>query len=30
MIIEDFLNDVQVSEPGIIIKYKDEYAWTNI
>ena len=29
IIIEDFLNGVHVSKPGIIIKYKDEYAWTN-
>jgi len=29
MIIEDFLNGIEVSEPGIVINYQDEYAWTN-
>jgi len=29
IMIENFLNNIEVSEPGIIIKYKDEYAWTN-
>ena len=29
MIIENFLNDIEVSEPGIVINYQDEYAWTN-
>lgn len=29
MIIEDFLNNIDIDEPGIVIKYQDEYAWTN-
>ena len=29
IIIKEFLNNIEVSDPGIIIKYKDEYAWTN-
>ena len=27
--IEDFLNDIEVSKPGIVIKYQDEFAWTH-
>jgi len=29
MIIEDFLNDIEASEPLIIINYQDKYACTN-
>ena len=29
IIIQDFLNNVDISEPGMVIKYHDEYAWTN-
>ena len=29
IIFEDYLNNIEVSEPGIIIKYQDEYVWTN-
>ena len=27
--IEDYLNNIEVSKPGIVIKYQDENAWTN-
>ena len=27
--IENFLNNIFVNNPGIVIKYQDEYAWTN-
>ena len=27
--IEDFLNNIEISKPGIVIKYNDEYSWTN-
>ena len=26
--IEDFLNNIKIDKPGIIIKYQDKYAWT--
>ena len=26
--IEDFLNNIKIDKPGIVIKYQDEYAWT--
>ena len=29
MILEDYLNNVDISEPGIIINYKNDIAWTN-
>ena len=29
MIIEDFINNIEVSDPGIVINYQEEYAWTN-
>lgn len=29
IILEDFLSDIYIYRPGIIINYQDEYAWTN-
>ena len=29
VILEDYLNNVDISEPGIIINYKNDIAWTN-
>ena len=26
--IEEFLNNIKIDKPGIVIKYQDEYAWT--
>ena len=27
--IDDLLNNIEVSKPGFVIKYQDEYVWTN-
>ena len=29
MILEDYLNNINISEPGIIINYKNDVAWSN-